>query len=169
LTKSSIKGFGKFRLLAIGCIFALFQCCTPKSSIGSDYGVKPKKIAFLKLIFLPQFAFFVATLFFPNPKTMVSDLVQSLKALESRYSPCKKAKTVARIFFLNNQELSQKGKKQRKKAVFRKNFKCKHNLRLVFGMFYLSTYLQWFTSYCWKTAEQDDKSAFAVPEGFGNF
>jgi len=28
---------------AIGCIFALFQCCTPKSSIGSDYDVKPKK------------------------------------------------------------------------------------------------------------------------------
>ena len=32
-------------------------------------------------------------------------------------------------------------------------------------MFYLSTYLQRFTSYCWKTAEQDDKSAFAVPKG----
>jgi len=46
LTKSSIKGFGKFLLFAIGCIFALFQCCTPKSSIGSDYGVKPKKSLF---------------------------------------------------------------------------------------------------------------------------
>jgi len=32
-------------------------------------------------------------------------------------------------------------------------------------MFYLSTYLQWFESYRWKTAEQDNKSAFTVPKG----
>jgi len=32
-------------------------------------------------------------------------------------------------------------------------------------MFYLSTYLQWFANYRWKTAEQDDKSAFTVPKG----
>jgi len=36
-------------------------------------------------------------------------------------------------------------------------------------MFCLSTYLQWFARYCWKSAEQDDKSAFAVPKGFWNF
>jgi len=64
-----MKHFEKFRLFVISCIFALFQCCTLKSSIGSDFGVKPKKIAFF------QIAFFAATLFFPNPKTMACDLV----------------------------------------------------------------------------------------------
>jgi len=55
---------------------------------------KTYKIAFFELHFLPQFALFAATLFFPNIKTMVSDLVWSLNALETRYSYCKKAKTL---------------------------------------------------------------------------
>jgi len=82
------------------------------------------------LPFLPQFAFVAATLFFPNPETMVSDLAQSLKALEARYSPCKRAKTMARNFFENHQELFQKGKKQSKTADFLRNFKYRHNLLL---------------------------------------
>jgi len=52
---------------------------------------------------------------------MVSDLVESLKALEARYSPCKNAKPMGRNFFENHQELSQKGKKQSKKADFLSN------------------------------------------------
>jgi len=68
LTKSSIKGFGKFRLFAIGCIFALFQCCTPKCSIGSDYALKPKKIAFLKLLFCPNLLFLSQHCFSPTLK-----------------------------------------------------------------------------------------------------
>jgi len=35
---------------------------------------------------------------------------------------------VARNFFENHHELSQKGKKQSKKAECLRNFKCKHNL-----------------------------------------
>jgi len=57
VTKSAVKHFEKFRLFVVGCIFALFQCCTPKSSIGSDFGVKPKKSLFFKLPFLPQRCF----------------------------------------------------------------------------------------------------------------
>ena len=37
---------------------------------------------------------------------------------------------MARIFFLNHQELSQNGKKQRKKGDFLRNIKSKHNLLL---------------------------------------
>jgi len=37
---------------------------------------------------------------------------------------------MARNFFENDQELSQKGKKQSKKADFLRNLKCKHNLLL---------------------------------------
>jgi len=66
LTKSSIKGFGKFPLFAIGCIFTLFQCCTPKSSIGSDYGVKPKKSLFWNCFFAPVY-FFCRNFVFPQP------------------------------------------------------------------------------------------------------
>jgi len=39
LTKSAINHLEKFRLFFIGCIFALFQCCTPKPSIRSNFGV----------------------------------------------------------------------------------------------------------------------------------
>jgi len=53
-----------------------------------------------------------------------------LKELEARYSPCKKAKTVARNISENHEELSQKGKKQSKKVDILRNFKCKHNLLL---------------------------------------
>ena len=57
VTKSAMKHFEKFQLFVVGCIFALFQCCTPKSSIGSDFGVKPKKSLFFKLPFLLQCCF----------------------------------------------------------------------------------------------------------------
>ena len=50
LTKSSIKHFEKFWLFVIGCIFALFQCCTPKSSIASDFGVKPNKLSIVSIV-----------------------------------------------------------------------------------------------------------------------
>ena len=67
LTKSSVKHFEKFWLFVIGCIFALFWCCTPKSSIGSDFGVKPKN-RFFQIAFFAQFVFFAATLFSPTQK-----------------------------------------------------------------------------------------------------
>ena len=75
LTKSAIKYFETFRLFVIGCIFAFLQCCTPKPSIGRDLGQKTKKSLFSNCIFCPNLFFFGATLFFPNPKTIVSDLV----------------------------------------------------------------------------------------------
>jgi len=53
-----------------------------------------------------------------------------MKALEDRYSPCKKAETVSSNFFENHQELSKNRKQQSKKADFLRNFKCKHNLLL---------------------------------------
>jgi len=56
---------------------------------------------------------------------------------------------VARNLFENHQELFQNAKKQKKKADFLRNFKCKHNLLLDLpershknlAMFYLSTYI----------------------------
>jgi len=74
LTNSSIKRFENFRLFAIGCIFALFQCCTPKSSIGSECGVKPKKSLFSNCRFCPNLLF-CRNIVFSKPKTMVSNLV----------------------------------------------------------------------------------------------
>jgi len=56
LTKISIKHFEKFQLFVMVVFLRFFQCCTPKSSIGSDFGVKPKRSLFLNC-FLPQSAF----------------------------------------------------------------------------------------------------------------
>ena len=67
LTKSAIKHLEKFRLFFIGCIFALFQCCTPKPSIRSNFGVNPKK-SFFKLPFLPNLVFLPQHCFSPTLK-----------------------------------------------------------------------------------------------------
>jgi len=67
LTKSSIKHFEKFQLLVIGYILVLFQCCTLKSSIGSNFGVK-RKNRFFPIVFLAPICFFATTLFSPTLK-----------------------------------------------------------------------------------------------------
>jgi len=63
LTKSWIKHLEKFRLFVIGCIFALFQCCTLKSSTDSNFGVKPKKSLFSNA----PISFFCCNIVFPQP------------------------------------------------------------------------------------------------------
>jgi len=112
VTKSAVKHFEKFRLFVIGCIFALFQCCTPKSSIGSDFGVNPKKSLFFKLPLLPQ------RCFSPTLKQWHVTWYSPWKHSRSGIVLAKKAKTAAINFFENHQELSQKGKKQSKKRIF---------------------------------------------------
>jgi len=65
--------------------------------------------------------------------------------------------------------------KKNKKSIFSKIAKANifffwthlKDLVITFlAMFYLSTYLQWLTSYRRKNAEQADISASAVPKGF---
>jgi len=67
------------------------------------------------------------------------------------------------------QNFPKKARIKAKKQIFKKISHANITLLLVLAMFYLSTCLQRFTSYCLKTAKQDDKSALSVPKGFENF
>ena len=66
VTKSAIKHFEKFQLFVIGCVFALFQCCITKFSIGSNFGVKPKKSLYSNCLFCTNLLF-CWNIVFPQP------------------------------------------------------------------------------------------------------
>ena len=87
----------------------------------------------------------------------------------SQKSASKKLKYRVKYFW----KCSKACSKRTKKVNLIKTFKCKHTFMLnsserfcktFLAMFCLSTYLQWFVSYCRKIAEQDHISASAVPK-----